>query len=133
MMKKLMIAAPLAVLALTGAAQAPSGPLGELTCKGKPVTIRYGEIKPGQAALFSKAVADHQAWYTSHGNATTVAMVRVVKRGATGDLSYDDVAALTIVTYDPKSQPAHDAAYEAFVKEYRDSEDIKEEHRGCLG
>lgn len=129
------------MLALMGALAAPaasgvqagaSGPLADLVCKGKPVTIRFGTIKPGQGALFRKAVADHQAWYAARGNGTTVAIIRVTTR--TGNtLAYDDNDAMTVVTYDAKPQPPHDAAYDAFVKEYRDSEDVKEEHRGCLG
>ena len=131
-MRTVLTVAALTLLATAATAQAPTGPLGGLSCSGKAVTIRYGTIKPGKAALFKKAVADHQAWYRAHGNGTTVETVRVTTRSGT-KLIFDDGAALTIVTYDPKPQPAHDAAYDAFVGEYRDSQDLKEEHRGCLG
>lgn len=126
------ISAILLALAATGAV-AQTGPLGTLQCTGKPVTIRMSIIKPGQLALFKKAVADHQAWYAKNGNGTKVALVRVTKRGAGGALSYDDSAAMTVVTYDAKPQPARDAGYAAFVKEYQDSSSVKDEHRGCLG
>ncbi|MBY0282908.1 MAG: hypothetical protein K2W81_02955 [Sphingomonas sp.] len=129
------ISAVLLALAATGAVaqSAPGGPLGTLQCTGKPVTIRLSIIKPGQLALFKKAVADHQAWYAKNGNGTKVTLVRVTKRGAGGALSYDDSAAMTVVTYDAKPQPARDAGYAAFVKEYQDSSTVKDEHRGCLG
>lgn len=126
------ISAVLLALAATGAV-AQTGPLGTLQCTGKPVTIRMSIIKPGQLALFKKAVADHQAWYAKNGNGTKVALVRVTKRGAGGALSYDDSAAMTVVTYDTKPQPARDAGYAAFVKAYQDSSTVKDEHRGCLG
>ena len=126
------LSAILLALAATGAA-AQTGPLGGLQCTGKPVTIRMSVIKPGQLALFKRAVADHQAWYAKNGNGTKVALMRVTKRGAGGALSYDDGVAMTVVTYDPKPQPKHDAGYAAFVKEYQDSSTVKDEHRGCLG
>lgn len=119
------------VLAVPGAS-AQSGPLGDLACSGKAVTIRTSSIKPGQLAAFRKAVADHQAWYASHRNGTRVALMRVTKRGAGGKLSYDDTAMVTVVTYDTSPQPAHDAAYQAFVKGYQASSTVKDERRGCL-
>lgn len=128
----LALAMALATTGATTGATAQTGPLGDLACSGKPVTIRMSSIKPGQLATFRKAVADHQAWYASHKNGTRVALMRVTKRGAGGKLSYDDSAMMTVVTYDNTPQPAHDAAYTAFVKEYQDSSTVKDEHRGCL-
>jgi hypothetical protein len=132
-MRTIMMAAALGAVALAGGAEAQQQPSpGALACGGKTVTIRYGKVKPGQLALFRKAVADHQAWYTAHGSKTSVKLVRVARGGAGGG-AYDDTVAMTIVTYDSAPQPAHDAAYNAFVKEYRDSQTVSEEHRGCLG
>ncbi|MFX4853963.1 hypothetical protein ABTC27_19495, partial [Acinetobacter baumannii] len=54
------------------AAQAPAA---SAVCSGKAVTIRLSAIKPGQLAAFRKAVADHQAWYAAHHNATKVEFV----------------------------------------------------------
>ncbi|WP_168727506.1 MULTISPECIES: hypothetical protein [Sphingomonas] len=125
------LSAILLAMAATGAV-AQTGPLGALQCTGKSVTIRLSIIKPGQYALFKKAVADHQAWYARGGNGTKVTLMRVTKRTG-GTLSYDDSSALTVVTYDTKPQPARDAAYAAFVKAYQDSSTVKDEHRGCLG
>ena len=126
------ISAILLALTATGAV-AQSGPLGTLQCTGKPVTIRTSIIKPGQLALFKKAVADHQTWYAKNGNGTKVTLVRVTKRGAGGALSYDDSVAMTVVTYDAKPQPPRDAGYAAFVRAYQQSATVKDEHRGCLG
>lgn len=125
------ISAILLGLAATSAV-AQTGPIGTLQCTGKPVTIRMSTIKPGQLALFKKAVADHQAWYAKNGNGTKVALLRLTKRAGSTTV-YDDSEAMTVVTYDTKPQPARDAGYAAFVKAYQDSSTVKDEHRGCLG
>ncbi len=124
-MLKQMIAGML-MLAATGAG-AQTNAIGGLQCKGRLVTIRLSTIKSGQLELFKKAIADHQAWYASHKNGTKVAYIRLAERG-----SYDDSTAMSVVTYDPAPQPAHDAGYAAFVKEYQDSSSVKDEHRGCM-
>lgn len=130
------IGALLLALAATGAGaqnQGQNGPLGGLSCAGRIVTIRLSAIKPGQLALFKKAVADHQAWYAKNGSGTKVNLMRITQRGAGGTLAFDDSAAITIVSYDTKTQPKRDEGYAAFVKEYQASSTVKDEHRGCLG
>jgi len=122
-MLKMIAAAALMLAAGGAAAQTAAAP----QCAGKLVTIRLSEIKPGQIALFKKAVADHQAWYVARKNRTKVAYVRLGTQSG-----YDDSMAMTIVTYDSQPQPARDAAYASFVKEYQDSSQIKDEHRGCM-
>lgn len=134
-MKKLMIAGAAGVMALGSAlavAQGQDAPAEGLSCAGKVVTFRYSEIKPGKLDAFKKAVAAHGAWYAANKNGTKVNLVRMMKREG-GKLAYDDSAAMTMVVYDPRPQPSRDAAYTAFVKAYRDSSTVKEEHRGCLG
>ncbi len=124
MMKQMMAA----VLMLTAtSATAQTNAIGGLQCAGKLVTVRLSTIKPGQLALFKKAVADHQAWYATRKKGTKVAYVRLAERGA-----YDDSMAMSVVTYDPAPQPARDAAYAAFVKKYQDSSSVKDEYRGCM-
>jgi len=131
-MRKLMVAAAIAALALAGGAQAQQqAAIGGLVCTGKAVSVRFVAIKPGQAALYAKAVADHQAWYATHHNKTVVASVQVASYKG-GKAAFDSSSAVSIVTYDTASQPAHDAAYDAFVKEYKDSSSITEERRGCM-
>jgi len=133
-MRKVAIAGLLALGLVAGQApvQAQNGALGGVQCAGKPVTIRYSEIKPGQLETFKKAVAAHNAWYAAGKNATRTTLIRVIKRS--GDkAAYDDGAAMTMTVYDTKPQPARDAAYAAFVKLYNDSSNVKEEHRGCMG
>lgn len=117
-----------AVIAVPAQSQAPQVSL----CKGQPVTIRYSEIKPGQYELFKRAVAEHNAWYAANKNATRTQIIRLTKRSGT-NVSFDDGAAMTMTVYDKKPQPTQDAAYEAFVKDYRDSSVLKDEHRGCMG
>lgn len=124
-----MLAVLLGGAAVAGVASA-QGPAG-VQCTGKPATIRTSTIKPGMFDLFKKAVADHQAWYKSKGNATTVTLVRQFK-GGNGPAAWDDSAAMTITVYDAgKPKPDSDAAYRAFVKEYADSSTLKDEYRGC--
>jgi len=131
-MRKWMVAAAMTAAALAGGVQAQQqAATGGLTCTGKLVSVRFVTIKPGQAALYAKAVADHQAWYAAHHNKTVVASVRVATFKG-GKATFDDSSAVSIVTYDTAPQPAHDAAYDAFVKEYRDSSSIAEERRGCM-
>jgi len=125
----MMLGALLAGMAMTGAASAQQQ--GGVQCTGKQTTIRMSMIKPGKLDLFKKAVADHQAWYKSKGNGTTVSFVRQIKSGQ-GPAGWDDSMAMTIVVYDTsKPRADQDDAYKAFVKEYADSSTLKDEHRGC--
>lgn len=133
-MQMLKVAAILSSLAIAGAAQVPvaAQQSSDLQCTGKRVTIRLSAIKPGKLDLFKKAVADHKAWYAAHHSGTTTSMVRLIKSAGPGKTAWDDAQVMTVTTYDTTSQPAQDAAYAAFVKEYRDSSDLKEEQRGCM-
>lgn len=130
-MNRLIIAGMLALATIGSAAAQDTSPAEGLSCAGKVVTFRYNIVKPGQLDAFKKAVADHGAWYAARKSGTKVAYVRMMKRER-GKLVYDDSAVMTMVTYDARPQPARDAAYAAFVKAYRNSSTVKEEHRGCL-
>lgn len=132
-MRRMMIAGLLA-LAATAAVAQPQAPVAApqaIACAGNVMTYRYSAIKPGQEALFRKAAADHAAWYASKGSKTSVQLLRVlVRSGST--VSYDDTHMISLVTYDGAPQPPRDAGWDQFVKEYADSSDVVEEHRGCL-
>jgi hypothetical protein len=84
--------------------------------------VRHSQLKPGASlAAFGKAVADHAAWYASHG---------YPKDGFT----WGQVVSMDPTTHAPKLEPAeivtvhtnaadvpkdkHDAGWAAFVAEY---------------
>ena len=93
-------------------------------------TIRHTSVKSGQWAAFAKAVADHTAWYAAHKDGTRTALGRILAPAAKGGVSATE--AVTITYYSGKPQPDHDAAYAAFIAEYRASSTVKDEMRACL-
>lgn len=128
----------LAVVALLAApalyAQTPAAPAGPPPCPAGTsyAAIRHSIITPGQWTTFEKAVAHHQAWYKAKGNGTTTGIVRVLNpRGSATPLS--DAEAVTITRYDATHAPKpHDAAWDAFVAEYKASSTVKDEIAVCL-
>jgi hypothetical protein len=98
--------------------------------------VRISDITPnGTAEGFMAAVAAHRAWLASHGlGKDEVITVPVVARDEkTKARSYSDKQFWSIHIHgsiDP--EPKHDAAYDAFVKMYRDNSDIKSAYDICL-
>ncbi len=83
------------------------------------------------------AVAAHKAWYRSHGfnNNVIVASRVIVHDEKTKTFSYSDAEVVTHHVRPPgPSQvgPKHDAAWDAYVKQYRDTSDIKSEYTTCM-
>jgi hypothetical protein len=107
-----------------------------LACDGRRATVRISEItSSGTAMGFMDAVAAHRAWVVSHGmtkdEITTVPVI--VRDEKTHTRSYSDKQFWSIHIHgsnDP--EPKHDAAYDAFVKMYRDNSDIKSAYDICL-
>lgn len=95
---------------------------------GHPVFVRVSKIKPGQAALFAKAVADQQAWYRGHGITTNQQMFGAVFT-PTG-VSPDQV--MTVHMDAPLQRPATDAGWNAFIQEFHASSDMVSETRACV-
>ncbi|WP_294203800.1 hypothetical protein [uncultured Sphingomonas sp.] len=127
MLKTILVAASLMTATAASAQMANPCPSGT-----QPATIRHNKIKPGQWATFAKAVAAHNAWYTSHNDPTRTTLLRVLTKG-TGGPTVTDAEAVTITRYGPtKSQAARDAAYSAFTDLYRQSSDMADETRVCL-
>ena len=99
-------------------------------------TVRVSEIpKTGSLEGFMKAVAAHAEWYKSHGTEDKVIAVRIVVRDeATKGQKYSETQVMTYhispAVYKPG--PAHDDAYEAFVKLYRDNSEIKQQYNVCM-
>jgi hypothetical protein len=106
-------------------------------CKGGAYqVIRLDEIKDGKWDLFVKAVKDHAAWYAANGRPDKIELGRLLEKNAvTGALSYSQKQALTIhsVMEKPEEPKPTDAAWAAFVQEYRDSSEIKKTVVACVG
>lgn len=92
-------------------------------CSGRYEMVRTDAIKPGKLGEFLQAVHDHQAWYTAHGFKDRILVGRILSpdHGADG---FSQSIALTIHTDATSAQTPHDASWDAYVAEYRDSSDV---------
>jgi hypothetical protein len=106
-------------------------------CDGVLVNIRTSDIKPDSSMdKFLAAVTAQKAWYTSHGYTDDQIFVAkiLVRDPDTKAYTYSDKQAMTYHFYSPasSSSPAHDAAWDAFVKLFADSSVIKESTLSCV-
>lgn len=130
-MRKLLIA--IALLTFSASLFAQNAPLA---CDGHRATVRISEITAsGTVKGFMDAVAAHRAWVLSHGltKDEIVTVPVIVRDDRTHARSYSDKQFWSIHIHgsnDP--EPKHDAAYDAFVKRYRDNSDIKAAYDICL-
>jgi hypothetical protein len=121
-------------LVLVGAVAASAASAQSLPpCSGKYELVRTDTIKPGKLDEFKEAVRDNQAWYKAHGMKDRVLLGQVVNMQG-GSAAFADDTALTIHTdIDPNGpDPAHDAAYGAFVAKYKDSSTITNTMMLCV-
>jgi hypothetical protein len=131
MLKLGLSVALMAFVAPAVMAQAPTGPGSACTAGTHFTTIRHSTVKAGQWAVFEQAVAEHNAWYASHGNRSSTKLARVIAPSAAGP-ALSTAEAVTITTYADTVQPPHDAAYSGFTAKYRASSDMKDEVRICM-
>ena len=106
-----------------------------LPCGGGYELIRVDTINPGKLDEFKEAVRGNQAWYTAHGMKDKVLLGQVVNmQGPNGSAAFATDTAMTVHTgIDPNAdEPAHDAAYGAFVAKYKDSSIIKSTMMVCV-
>ncbi len=104
-------------------------------CDGDIDVVRVSTIKPGAIQGFMAAVAAHKAWYRSHGfkDNVIVASRVLVRDEATKTFKYSDAQVVTHHLRAPRvDDKAHDAAWDAYVKQYRDTSDIKDQYITCL-
>jgi len=105
-------------------------------CKGRLETIRISKIKEGGTlAGFLEAVADHNAWYRSHGVDSNLQVVaREIKRDPkTNSFSIAEDEVVTIhINPPPRDENKRDAAWDAFVKKYRDNSDVVTARMICV-
>jgi hypothetical protein len=82
------------------------------------------------------AAAAHEKWYRDHGVMDNEFMVSriIVRDTATRALKYSDTELLTyhIRPPGPGRVKTGDAAWNDFVKQYRDNSDIKAEYFTCM-
>jgi hypothetical protein len=137
-MRSLIVPLLTTVFAAMGVAQTtPAAPSTRPACEGNFATVRLSAITPGGSVEgFMKAVAAHREWYRSHGLADhEIFAARIVVRDEkTRAQSYSEKEVMTYHIAPPSSgpEPQHDAAYDAFVKLYRDNSEIKQQYNVCL-
>src|SRR5262249_11002752 len=103
---------------------------------GTLATIRISTIKPtGSRAGFEQAAKDHMKWYRDHGfkdNEQIIADVITMDEASHGPV----VSKTEVMTihYNPAGAAVamRDAAWDAYVAEYRANSDIASEHTACL-
>jgi hypothetical protein len=130
---------PLLLLAALAALQTSStfGQSAMPACDGEIAIVRVSTIKPGAMQGFMAAVTAHKAWYRSHGfNDNVIVASRVMLFDEkTKVTKYSDTEVMTYHVRPPgpsQTQAKRDAAWDAYVKQYRDTSDIKNEYITCL-
>ena len=118
-----------ALLATPALAQAPA-------CAGQYQVVRTSQIKPGELELFLKATRDNQAWYRAHGFADRILVGRVIAPLGS-DAPFSPTLVMTVHTDmaqpgGPAPHAADDAAWAAYVAEYRQSSTMAGESVVCL-
>jgi hypothetical protein len=85
-------------------------------------------------AAFMKAQEAHKAWYKSHGfpNDQIYTAKILTQDPTTKEWQYSDTEMMTFHVTASLAQPTHDAAWDAYVKQYRDSSDIKSTSVICM-
>jgi hypothetical protein len=112
------------------------GQSAPLACDGRTATVRISEITAnGTVKGFMAAVAAHKEWLSSHGlTKDEIVNVPVIDRDEkTRARSYSNKVFWSIHIHGSSApDPKHDAAYDDFVKMYRDNSDIKSAYDICL-
>jgi hypothetical protein len=102
-------------------------------CAGGAIGIlRISKIKPeGTMEGFLAAAAANQAWYREHGykDNEQIVLRELATRGQ--GLRNDEV--ITLHVNPPASTSGQDAAYRAFVEQYRKNSEIETQSYVCLG
>lgn len=128
-MRFALVTAALALAALPAFSQTP--------CDGTPTVIRVSTIKPGAMQTFMAAVAAHKAWYRTNGvNDNDIYTTPVLLRdAANGGWKASETEVISFHVRPPsreRTPKRGDAAWNAYVKQYRDSSEIKNEYMTCL-
>lgn len=122
------------LLVAAGAQAAPAASPADLCKGGQLVVVRVSTVKPGAKAAFEAAARDHLAWYRGHGISSNRLVVGAV---INGDMSKGFTASETeyvSIHMDSPGVPRdkRDAAWDAYVKAYRDSSDLAVDKFACV-
>lgn len=129
-MKLTVIAMALAFCAVVPAVAQTAAPAALPACTGETQIIRVSKLKPGATvADFEKAVAQHMAWYRSHGYMKNT---QRVGRVATSTGISPDMLVTVHVNAPGVPRDKQDAGWAAYVAAYRAVSDIASEQRVCF-
>jgi hypothetical protein len=138
-MKALRLFAALVLLTASLAAidHAQTHPAVPMTpaCDGVINIVRISNITAnGSVEKFMAAVAAHQAWYASHGFSDVIVAARILQRDPqTHAVSYSDKQMMTFHYRKPNGpDPKEDSAWDAYVKMYQETSDVKETTLVCV-
>jgi hypothetical protein len=107
-------------------------------CNGDLTIVRVSQIKPGGSIQkFMAAVAAHKAWYRANGfTDNEIVTSRVIIRDEkTNAMKYSDTEVISYHIRAPgpeKTAKLKDAAWDAYVKLYQDTSEIKSEYLTCM-
>ena len=132
-MRAALAVSALAALAISPAFAQPT----PAPCTGDLAIVRVSTIKPGKLQDFLAAVDAHKAWYRNHGfkDNVIVASRVILTDGHTRATRYSEAEVITYHVRPPgpaQTDAKHDAAWQAYVKQYRDSSAIKNEYLTCM-
>ena len=103
-------------------------------CDGDVAIVRVSEIRrKGSMYGFMQAVDAHRAWFRNHGfSADEIYAARVIVRDKATNLDrYSDTEIMTFHVR-PSVAVTRGAAWDAYVKQYRDNSDVKSEYYVCM-
>lgn len=130
MVKTMLAGAALALVMAMPAMAQPAAAPAAMRCDGEVQVIRTSTLKPGATlADFNKVVAQHMAWYRSHGYTNNTQRVGQVMTPQ-GPLADKVVTVHTNAPGVPREQ--RDAGWDAFVAAYRAISDISSEQLVCF-
>jgi hypothetical protein len=110
------------------------------TCFGDIATVRLSQIKPGGTVQgFLKAVEAHKAWYRANGiTDNDIVAARVVAKDEKTGLPTGKYSETEVMSFHLRPPAAsrtpnkNDAAWQAFLKLYRENSDLKLEYWACV-
>jgi hypothetical protein len=126
------------VLVLQGVAFSEQAAPTAMPCSGDIAVVRVSKLKPtGTMAAFMKAVDAHRAWYRSHGITTNDIFTApvLVEDSATKTMKVSATEVMSFHVRPPAADaklPQTDAAWDAFVAQYRAVSDIANEWTVCM-
>jgi len=116
--------------ASAAAQQAPAGS----QCTGVISVIRIVEVKPGHMDEYLVAIAKQQAWYKNAGTPDQIQALSVMERDpATRAFTISPTQVITSHTEPAnRTEPPHDAGYDAFVAILNESSTVKNTYVTCV-